>query len=64
MKSCLITEIDIIACVASGGYGVMSVLLDEEEMGKLNLSEEIVEYKLMNPEEWHGDVEIVFSNLT
>lgn len=64
MQNCLITEIDIIACVASGGYGVMTVLLDDEEMGKLNLTEEIVEYKLMNPEEWHGVVEIVFSNLT
>ena len=64
MSNCLITDIGIVACVAEGGSGFVTVVLDEEQLEAHWLSEEMMEYHFTNPEAYHGVVDIGFCDLT
>ena len=64
MSNCLITSINIVTCVADGGNGQLEVSVDDEKLGSRWLSEEVEEFTFSNPEEWHGDVNIAFKNLS
>ena len=63
MNNCLVTSVNVVACVASGGSGSVVAFVDKELLAAQRLSEEIKEFKLPNPEEYHGEVEIVFNGL-
>lgn len=62
MDSCLITSVHIKACVASGTAEV-EVIVDNESLGTKTLTTDVNEYVFENPEEWHGAVDIDFSEL-
>lgn len=62
MANCLITGVEVAACVAGEG-GLLEVILDDETIGTVNLTTDIVEYPFTNPEEWHGALDIRFRNL-
>ena len=47
-----------------GGVGNVSVYLDGDLLGGQWMSEEVKEYSFGNPEQYHGNLEIKFANLT
>ena len=62
MANCLITTVQIETCVA-GETGLVEILVDDETLGVKQLESALEEYIFTNPEEWHGAVDIKFSNL-
>ena len=64
MSNCLISGVSIVACNGKGGVGNVSVYLDGDLLGGQWMSEEVKEYSFGNPEQYHGNLEIKFANLT
>ncbi len=64
MGQCLVTEMEVVACVAAGGTGTLSVYIDDECVYQQPLTDQIQGHLISNTEKWHGRVELRFTNLT
>ena len=62
MSNCLITKVQVVACVAKGS-GTIEAVLDDENLGTQQLQEKVSEYVFDNPEGYHGALELRFRNL-
>lgn len=63
MADCLIRSLHVVACTADG-KGTLEVVLDDETLAKVNLSDNVKEYTFTNADEWHGALELRFANLS
>ena len=62
MANCLVTTVQIEASTPDGN-GRIEVVVDDETLGEKRFNDGALEYIFNNPEEWHGAVDIKFTNL-
>ncbi|MBO4621834.1 MAG: M6 family metalloprotease domain-containing protein [Paludibacteraceae bacterium] len=62
MANCLITTVQIEASTPDGN-GKIEVVVDDETLSSKRFNNGVLEFIFQNPEEWHGAVDIKFTDL-